>query len=96
MTSTELRQILSEELLDSVDGLSNAKPQLEYFLTSLDKEINEVLGTTDLEDLKWINDRLVGRTARTSLGPIHKHRTKVIIIVRTIFRLVVRNVQGNG
>lgn len=83
-------EMIREELLYNIPDLKCEKDQLESFLKFIQTEINEAIASGDVTTLRHIEDRLVGRTARVSLKTIHRQRIKVVAVVNTILRTLVR------
>ena len=84
--------IIREELLNLLPDLNSEKDKVEYFLKSIQPEIDQALASGDLKNLGFLKDRLIGRTSRISLGLIQREKVKVIQLVSTVLRSLVRQI----
>lgn len=91
MNSDEISNFIRAELISEIPLLATKhKDQLDYFIRSIQPDLEQAIGIGNADELGFLTERLLGRVARASLGPIHKERTKVVIIARAIIRTLSR------
>lgn len=91
LIADEIIDLIGAELISEIPLLATKfRPQLDYFLKSIKPDVEQAIGVGDSEQLSFLTDRLLGRVARASLGPIHKERSKVVIMTRAIIRTLAR------
>ena len=87
-TDDVLKQI-EDNIKFFLPGVKQEANQLKYYIDSLRPEVDEAIATGDLMSLSFLKDRIIGRTARASLGIIHRERKQVIVATVTTIRTAV-------